>query len=287
MSKFQKVGLKRLKGNQYDQFYTKMDVSENCLNKMTIDINNFDIVIEPSAGTGSFNKAFIKKFPNYIGKYISYDIEPKYKGIIKQNYLKLDISNLKNKKVLVLGNPPFGRNSSFAKKFIKKSCKFATVIAFILSASFKKETMNKSFDLNFHCEQEFEIESNAFIVENKEHNVDCIFQVWKKGETKRKLKSRKYISDNFKYVKRDSKDVDFVFRRVGVKAGTASRNFDSASQSNHFIKLNKEISKSDIDDLIIQINKINWNNNMNYKSISKPEINEKIEEILTIKKHKI
>ena len=119
MSKLQKVGLKRLKDNQYDQFYTKIDVSENCLNKMTIDINNFDIVIEPSAGTGSFNKAFVKKFPNYTGKYISCDIDPKYKGIIKQDYLKLNISDFKDKKILVLGNPPFGRNSSLAKKFIK------------------------------------------------------------------------------------------------------------------------------------------------------------------------
>ena len=74
-------------------------------------------------------------------------------------------------------------------------------------------SMNKSFDLNFHCIQEFDIESNAFIVGDKEHDVDCIFQVWKKGETKRKLKSRKCVSDKFKYVKKENKDADFVFRR--------------------------------------------------------------------------
>ena len=280
MSKSKKVGLKRLKNNQYDQFYTKTDVSEDCVNKFKLNINDFDIVIEPSAGTGSFNKAFTKRFPNYTGKFISYDIDPKYNGIIKQDYLKLDISDFKDKKVLVLGNPPFGRNSSLAKKFIKKSCKFADTIAFILSASFKKESMNKSFDLNFHCIQEFDIEPNAFIVGDKEHDVDCVFQVWKKEKTKRKLKPRKYISDKFKYVKKKSKNADFVFRRVGVKAGTASRDFDSSPQSNHFIKLNKSVSKTDIDNIIEQINNADWNNNMNYKSISKPEINQKLEEII-------
>jgi predicted RNA methylase len=280
MSKSKEIGLKRLKYNQYDQFYTKTDVSKKCLNKLSFDINNFDIVIETSAGTGSFIKAFENVFPNYIGKFISYDIDPKYDGIIEQDYIKLDISDFKDKKVLVLGNPPFGRNSSLAKKFIKKSCKFADTIAFILSASFKKETMNKSFDLNFHCIQEFDIESNAFIVGNEEHDVDCVFQVWKKKKTKRKLKTRKYVSDKFKYVKKESKGADFVFRRVGVKAGTASLDFDSSSQSNHFIKLNKSVSKTDIDNIIKQINNIDWNNNMNYKSISKPEINKKLEEIL-------
>jgi predicted RNA methylase len=280
MSKSKKVGLKRFKNNQYDQFYTRTNVSEDCINKLKLNINDFDIVIEPSAGTGSFNKAFKKKFPNYTGKFISYDIDPKYDGIIEQDYLKLDISDFKDKKVLVLGNPPFGRNSSLAKKFIKKSCKFADTIAFILSASFKKESMNKSFDLNFHCIQEFDIEPNAFIVGDKEHNVDCVFQVWKKEKTKRKLKPRKYISDKFKYVKKKSKNADFVFRRVGVKAGTASRDFDSSPQSNHFIKLNKSVSKTDIDNIIEQINNADWNNNMNYKSISKPEINQKLEEII-------
>jgi len=44
--------------------------------------------------------------------------------------------------------------------------------------------------------------------------------------------------------------------------------------------LNKSVSKTDIDNIIEQINNADWNNNMNYKSISKPEINQKLEEII-------
>ena len=177
-----KYGKKRLLSNKYDQFYTKEDCSVMCLTNLKnfIDINNFDIVIEPSAGTGSFNKAFRKLFPNYQGKFISYDIDPKADDIIKQDYLKLDISDFKDKNVLVIGNPPFGQNSKLAKLFIKKSCEYANIIAFILSSSFKKNTMNNCFNLFFHKEQEFEIPEDAFIVDDKIHNVDCIFQIWKK-----------------------------------------------------------------------------------------------------------
>jgi len=42
--------------------------------------------------------------------------------IKKQDYLSIDldlIKRWKKKKVLVIGNPPFGRQSSMAKKFIK------------------------------------------------------------------------------------------------------------------------------------------------------------------------
>ena len=277
-----KYGKKRLLSNKYDQFYTKEDCSIICLTNLKnfIDINNFDIVIEPSAGTGSFNKAFRNVFPNYQGKFISYDIDPKADDIIKQDYLKLDISEFKDEKILVIGNPPFGQNSKLAKLFIKKSCEYANIIAFILSSSFKKDTMNNCFDLFFHKEQEFEISEDSFIVDDKIHNVDCIFQIWKKKETKRKTKKKIYKSTKFKYVK-DKKEADFVLRRVGVKAGTASTNINQSSQSNHFIKLNKSVDN--VDELIEKINTIYWgfgNKKGKYPSISKIEINEKIEQFL-------
>ena len=277
-----KYGKKRLLSNKYDQFYTKEDCSVMCLTNLKnfIDINNFDIVIEPSAGTGSFNKAFRNVFPNYQGKFISYDIDPKANDIIKQDYLKLDISDFKDKNVLVIGNPPFGQNSKLAKLFIKKSCEYANIIAFILSSSFKKNTMNNCFNLFFHKEQEFEIPEDAFIVDDKIHNVDCIFQIWKKKISKRKIKKKNYESTKFKYVK-VKEEADFAFRRVGAKAGTASTNLNQSSQSNHFIKLNKPVDN--VDNLIEKINSIDWgfgNKKGQYPSIPKIEINEKIEQFL-------
>lgn len=97
-----------------DQFYT----SENCAQKYysiflkKIDINNYDIILEPSAGTG----AFYKLLP--IDKRVGIDIEPKYNGIQKKDFF--EFMPIKNKKYIVIGNPPFGKISSLAVRFFNK-----------------------------------------------------------------------------------------------------------------------------------------------------------------------
>ena len=100
-----------------DKFYTNDNVVEICfniLNKYQTQLNQCKL-IEPSAGSGSF----LDKLSNY--DFEAFDIEPaesKYK-IVKQDFLQLDLNNY-NKPLCFIGNPPFGRQSSIAKKFIKK-----------------------------------------------------------------------------------------------------------------------------------------------------------------------
>ena len=53
---------------------------------------------------------------------MSYDIKPEGKGIIEQDFLKLNITDGFNIPLHFIGNPPFGRQSSLAKKFIKHIC---------------------------------------------------------------------------------------------------------------------------------------------------------------------
>ena len=59
--------------NELDQFYTNTDTALKCYNKLNeiININEFDIHLEPSAGTGSFYNIMDKI------KKIGLDIEPK------------------------------------------------------------------------------------------------------------------------------------------------------------------------------------------------------------------
>jgi len=273
-----KSGLKRMITNKYDQFYTKEVISNLCMTelKSKINISEFDIVIEPSAGTGNFIKSFKKNFSNYAGnKILAYDIDPKLDNIKEQDFLTLNIDNLKGKKVLVFGNPPFGRQSSMAKKFIKTSCKFATIIAFILSKSFKKQSMNRAFDLNFHLIHQIDLPTNSFILDGKGHDVPCIFQIWKKKPDKRKLINTKYMPNNYTFVKQGC-EADFAFRRVGVYAGKTMKNTDVSKQSHYFIKLtttvNLELEK--MTDLIKEINDIEWkhDNTAGCNSISKYEL---------------
>ena len=82
--------------------------------------------------------------------YIFYDIEPENHEIIKQDYLLYDdyheIKKMYNK-IHVVGNPPFGRQSSLVIKFIKKSCEFSESISFILPRSFKKDSLKRGLPL--------------------------------------------------------------------------------------------------------------------------------------------
>lgn len=269
--KKQNTGLRR---DNNEQYYTKESISKFCVNATheRFPLNTFDMIIEPSAGTGSFIKALIPKIGSgSSNKILSYDIEPKYKDIIKQDYLTTHFDVNRETKILVIGNPPFGRQSSLAKKFIKHSCQFADVIAFILPKSFKKESMNNCFDLYFHKIYETNLENNAFIFENQEYSVPCIFQIWERQESRREYTHKVEENHHYTFVK-EPIDATMAFRRVGVNAGkfTYTNFHDMSKQSHYFIKTNIILT----DDHKDVLNSLKWDhdNTTGPKSISKQEL---------------
>lgn len=268
----QTTGLNR---DTIDKFYTKKDVSKLCVQQIQhfLDINfDIDVVIEPSAGDGSF----IEPLKEICSNCLFYDIQPENNFVKKQDYLKLDYSNLiipdLHTKYHVIGNPPFGRQSSLAIKFIKYSAQFCDTISFILPKSFKKDSMKKYFPLNFHLVYQCDLQNNSFIINNdEEKDVPCVFQIWKKLNIEREAIIKKEAI-GFTFVKRDE-EPDISFRRVGVNAGKIDTNdIDNKSiQSHYFIKFNDQIDKVEI---IKKLSKINYTNNntVGPKSISKQEI---------------
>lgn len=267
------TGLKR---NNNEQYYTKEHIAENCISLTNeyFPLNQFDIIIEPSAGTG----VFINDLTKYTPKLIAYDIDPKHHSIIKQDYLTTHVEN-NNESILVIGNPPFGRQSSLAKKFIKHSCSFANVIAFILPRSFKKDSMISCFDLYFHKVFEINLDENAFIFDDNEYSVPCVFQIWEKKEVQRITQTK--LVENEKYTfSKDPSLATFAFRRVGVYAGKfIFENTENLSKESHyFIKSNIQIN----DDIKNSLNSIAWNkdNTTGPKSISKQELIAELNQIL-------
>lgn len=273
----QQVGLKR---NTIDKFYTKQEVVTFCLNnfKKFININNDDLIIEPSAGNG----AFINDIKTISINHMFYDLAPDHNDIQKQDYLALDHSSFmeKYKNIHVIGNPPFGRQSSLAIKFIKKSCEFCNTIGFILPKSFKKDSLKKSFPTNFHLIFESDIQENAFLVDGREHNVPCVFQIWEKKEIERNI-VEKLEPNHFRFVKKDEQP-HISFRRVGVNAGIIDENIiDKSIQSHYFIQFtnNKPISEN-----ISKLKNIHYdfNNTVGPKSISKQELISKFNPIFIL-----
>lgn len=261
-------GLKR-SGNE--KFYTKSEVVRDCINEL-IKIHKLEgtTVIEPSAGSGSFTKELGKI--KEIRQILAYDILPENDSIKKQDFLQLDTKFLKDS--IVIGNPPFGRQASLAKKFVKKCCEFADTIAFILPRSFKKESMQGCFTLHYHKVFEKDLPFNSFTINSEDYSVPCVFQIWQYREEKRD-KVVKYICNNtFKFVK-NYKEATFAFRRVGGKAGTVvfENLQDLSLQSHYFISVTQEgiFSKEKLQNM-----KFDEDNTTGPKSISKQELIKKL-----------
>ena len=269
MPQRQNTGLKR---QQIDKYYTASHIVEMCtsLFKQNVEFSKSDLCIEPSAGNGSF----IDTIKSLFSSYYFCDIKPEHPEVLEQDYLTIDPSEfdtLGNARIHILGNPPFGRQSSLAIKFIKKACGFANTISFILPKSFKKDSMKKHFDKNFHLKLEVDLPDDSFIVNGNSHTVPCVFQIWEKRDYERP-QPEVLKPTGFKFVKKNE-NPDISFRRVGVYAGKFCREIENKSpQSHYFIKLlNKEITP----EIIEKMNNLNFknkNDTVAARSISKQEL---------------
>ena len=271
----QEKGLKR---NTIDKYYTKPSVVTQCIElvKIYINISENDLIIEPSAGNGSF----IEDIKTLSTNYKFYDLEPEHKEVSKQDFLEFDYKTLKQKdiNIHIIGNPPFGCQASLARKFIKKCCLFSNSISFILPRSFKKDSMKKSFGKHYHLSYEIDLPENSFLVNDIESDVPCLFQIWQyKDEIKSEIDKK--VPLNFKFVKKEASP-DISFRRVGANAGTILKEInDKSFHSHYFIKFtnNKTIDEN-IEEL--KLLKFNFNNTVGPKSISKPELIDEFNKLL-------
>jgi hypothetical protein len=165
----------KFRENLNDKFYTNPEIALQCIRQVLSycpHIMNW-IWVEPSAGNGSF----LRYIPETVTR-IAMDIEPEEKTIHKQDYLTW-IPSVDHPYV-VIGNPPFGRQSSMAKSFIRKSCSYASIIAFILPKSFTKPSMYQAFDPLFHLIHTEDLPRQSFLLHDQSYDVPCVFQISEK-----------------------------------------------------------------------------------------------------------
>ena len=180
-----------------DQFYTTKEISKYCFNKTLqilkeLDINEKEyIFIEPSAGCCNFYNILPEN------RKIGIDIDPKgefKEKLIKINYLDF-VPKDKNKKYIVIGNPPFGLRGNLALRFINHSYDFADVVAFILPPLFdstgKGVPMTRVYGYKLAYTEKLPL--NSFEYPNGEKvEVATIFQVWTKINTNKiKIEQKK------------------------------------------------------------------------------------------------
>jgi predicted RNA methylase len=267
----QAVGLQR---NTLDQYYTNPELATKCIGLFieVVKPSSSDLVIEPSAGAGSFSDILRDKLTCNV---ICFDIEPKKEYISKEDFLTLDTHSFHGCTSHCIGNPPFGRQSSLAKKFIKKCCEFSNSVAFILPRSFKKPSLHKTFPLCFHKVYEEDCPTNSFLVNGTEYDVPCVYQIWIKKDTHR-VEEDSETPQEFEYVPK-SGTPHIALRRVGFYAGKAFIEHESKScQSHYFIKIHEHLVGNNTYILTTLVEKLNafhfeFNNTVGARSISKSE----------------
>ena len=274
---------------ELDQFFTKPELALKCVNEiediLSIRLNEFDLIVEPSAGNGAFVDAISSLIDNE-SKLIYMDIDSKDKKF-RHDFLKYDLQK-GDKKCITIGNPPFGKNSSIAIQFFNKAAKYSDVIAFILPRTFCKVSVQNKLDQNFFQVYEKRIPETGFMFEGKSYNVPCVFQIWvntkfvnfidqslsnwESGD-KRPIIPSISETHHFKFVK-NTENPDLVLRRVGVYAGRMYLDDpENHTQQNHLFLKRKSNSISK-QELINNIKKLDLENaDFKYDTAGMPCIN--------------
>jgi len=269
----------KFRKNTKDQYYTKFSVAKQCVDQIVrlFPHTNSYQWIEPSAGNG----VFLRALPDSITDKLGIDIDPKSTEVQRADFLTWSPTDVVTR--VFFGNPPFGRQGSLAKSFIKHSAAHAQIIAFILPRSFVKPSMSKAFPLAFHCVYTTDIDKNAFEVNDNSYDVPCVFQIWEKRAYPREIPPP-IKESGFTYVKK-TEPFHIACKRVGGLAGkcypcSPTASLDYHAEYHYFLRLDE----NHIPQLQPIINAMNAHvfpsNTVGPRSLSKSEINEVLNLVL-------
>ena len=203
-----------------DKFYTIPSYAKTCIDIVLELCQDFDLIVEPSAGNGSFFNQMVST--NKIG----IDISPDSPNIIAQDFFTYQPTDSSN--ILVIGNPPFGRVSSMAIRFFNHAAKWANVIAFIIPRTFRRPSVQNKLDVAFHLIHDHDVPTTPCCFTPK-MAVKCCFQIWERRPADRvcvKLETKHNDWEFLSFGPPDERGqptppvgADFAIRAYGGKIG--------------------------------------------------------------------
>lgn len=243
-----------------DAFFTCDDVSYECIDILLkyIDISLFDLIIEPSAGDGSFIRAMKNHDEFKNSSILSFDIYPMKEYIKQADWLKINCDDMgAYNNLLIIGNPPFGNRSSMAKAFIKKSIELnASVIAFILPNIFMKEINQRFIPNDYRLICNHSLKDDSFTIGGDKYNIPAVFQIWCNNSSifpeldLRAIKPKQ--PEEYSFLKRGDTSADFTIN--GNSGQVKSLSEVTNSKAEHYIKVNEKYSKNKIINIFKNIN---------------------------------
>lgn len=187
--------MKENESNRFDEYFTSNKVASLCFKRLISVISKYESLssfhfIEPSVGDGSFYK--LLPFDRRIG----IDINRTNFENIECNYLDYNLPQ--DKRLIVVGNPPFGHRGVLALEFINHSS-LAEFVCFILPMFFKsvgKGSIRYRVK-GFNLLDEIDLPDKSFYLKNgKEQKIKTCFQIWSKNYKNENLEYSWYNNDN-------------------------------------------------------------------------------------------
>lgn len=254
-----------------DKFYTVPSCSNRCIDKVfelydaNRETSSWDFIIEPSAGNGSFLNQIRSEAP-----IIGIDILPEHPSIVNQDFFTYSPPQ-QYTNILVIGNPPFGKNSSLAVQFFNHSAQWAQVIAFIVPRTFRKNSVANKLNPSFHLIYDEEIPVNPCQF-SPEMMVKCCFQIWERRDIRRNPVYLPITHPDWEFVKMGPLDsegqptppvnADFAMRAYGGKIGEIKTDeLDTLRpKSWHWFRCNSSVPKAE---LIGRLKKLDYSASLN------------------------
>lgn len=172
--------------NPLDKFYTQDDVALALCGTLREIFSDFSLsgyeILEPSAGDGAFVRATEAVFGTL--KITAIDIDPKAKHIAKKDFLAF---TPRARRLITLGNPPFGTRAKMAVAFFNHAARFSDIIAFIVPLQFEKFSVQKRLNGEFALIFSQVLPADSFLLNGKKYAVRCCFQVWAKENVRENL----------------------------------------------------------------------------------------------------
>lgn len=214
-----------------DQFFTRPAVARQCVETLSASLPPSDwLWVEPAAGEGAFFDAFP---PGSI----AIDIAPHRPDVIESDFLAWR-PPATGRRIVVAGNPPFGRNASLARRFFDHAAGFADVVAMILPRTFEKPGFVDRLDRRMHLVTQDVLDPRSFDLAGEPHSVPTVFQIWEKRSELRPLGNAARSHPDFAFVARE--EGHFAFQRVGARAGLATiEGLRKSAQSHYFLQASR------------------------------------------------
>lgn len=157
---------------ELDKYYTRPEIARQCADIFYGKISPSSLLVEPSAGAGSF----------LLGdrEIIGLDLRPESPNVIQHDFLADDLGKHVDltRDIAFLGNPPFGRKGDLAVEFINKALIIGSAVGFILPIQFRKWSAQKRILAPAKLIVDQDLPEDSFTFVGQPYRLRCSFQIW-------------------------------------------------------------------------------------------------------------